>query len=328
MRVIIPVAGEGTRLRPHTYTTPKALLQIAGKPILGHIIDQIVDLPISEMIFITGPQGPKIEKYVRDNYTIKSTFVEQRTLYGLGYAVHLGITATDEDLLVILGDTIVEIDWKAMIGTGRNCLAVKEVSNPRAFGVVETEQDRIVRLVEKPTNPPTNLAVVGVYYIRETKRFHECTTEIIERGVRTHGEIQLTDAFELLLKKGSRLYTFPTLGWYDCGRKQNMIETNRFILDRYRMSAERAGNTIIPPVFIAEDAEIARSTIGPYVSIGRGCRIANSTITDSIISDQARIEWSLIDDSLIGNHAQVINASGSFDLGDHSAVTGKHKPAK
>ncbi len=327
MKVIIPVAGEGTRLRPHTFTTPKALLQIAGKPILGHIIDQIVDLDISELIFVTGPQGHKIERYVRDTYTIKSTFVEQRTLYGLGYAVHIGMVSNDEDTLIILGDTIVEIDWKKMIGTGRNCLAVKEVANPRAFGVVETEGDRIIRLVEKPQNPPTNLAVVGVYYIRDIKAFHQCTTEIIDRGIRTHGEIQLTDAFDLLLKKGSTLHTFPTLGWYDCGRKDTMLETNRFILDRRQSSAERTGCTIIPPVFIAEDAVITKSTIGPYVSIGNGCKISNATISDSILANGVQVEWSAIEKSLIGNHASLKSISGIFDLGDQSAVTGKTKTA-
>lgn len=325
MKVIIPVAGEGTRLRPHTFTTPKALLQIAGKPILGHIIDQIIDLDISEIIFVTGPQGHKIERFVRDTYTIKTTFVEQRTLYGLGYAIHLGIVSTDEDLLIILGDTIVEIDWKGMVGTKRNCLAVKEVPNPRAFGVVETEGDRIVRLVEKPQNPPTNLAVVGVYYIRDVKLFHQCTTEIIERGITTHGEIQLTDAFDLLLKKGSSLHTFPTLGWYDCGRKENMLETNRFILDRQKSAIERPGNTIVPPVFVAEDVALTNSTIGPYVSIGKGCRVSNATIRDSILADGVSVEWSVIEDSLIGNNASIKSASGSFNLGDLSSVTGKSR---
>jgi glucose-1-phosphate thymidylyltransferase len=328
VKVIIPVAGEGTRLRPHTFTTPKALLQIAGKPILGHIIDQIIDLDISEMIFVTGPQGHKIERFVRETYTIKSTFVEQRTLYGLGYAVHLGMVSTSEDLLVILGDTIVEIDWKKLISSGRNCLAVKEVANPRAFGVVETEGDRIVRLVEKPQNPPTNLAVVGVYYIRDVETFHRCTTEIIDRGVTSHGEIQLTDAFDLLLKKGSTLHTFPTLGWYDCGRKETMLETNRFILDRQKATAERAGCTIVPPVFIAEDAVITKSTIGPYVSIGKGCKITDATIKDSILADGVQVEWSVIEDSLLGNQASVKSASGSFNLGDLSSVTGKAKAAK
>lgn len=327
MKVIIPVAGEGTRLRPHTFTTPKALLQIAGKPILGHIIDQIIDLDVSELIFVTGPQGRKIERFIRDTYTVKTTFVEQRTLYGLGYAVHIGLVSTEEDVLIILGDTIVEIDWKKMISSGRNCLAVKEVANPRAFGVVETDGDRIVRLVEKPQNPPTNLAVVGVYYIRDVKVFHQCTTEIIDRGIRTHGEIQLTDAFDLLLKKGSALHTFPTLGWYDCGRKETMLETNRFILDRQQASADRAGSSIIPPVFIAEDAVITKSTIGPYVSIGKGCKVSNSTIKNSILAESVSVEWSVIENSMIGNSVSLKSISGVFDLGDQSTVAGKTNPA-
>lgn len=325
MKVIIPVAGEGTRLRPHTYTTPKALLQIAGKTILGHIIDQILDLSISEMIFITGPQGRQIEDYVRSRYPhLNTRFVEQTTLYGLGYAVHLGIVSTDEDLLVILGDTIVEIDWRGLLNTKRNCLVVKEVENPRAFGVVETEGENIVRLVEKPQNPPTNLAVVGVYYIRDTKAFYECTKQVVEQEIKTHGEIQLTDAFDLFLKKGFSLYTFPTLGWYDCGKKETMLETNRFILSRQDTKIERQGSKIIPPVFIADDAEISGSTIGPYVSIGKGCKITASTIRDSILADGVTVEKSQIEDSLIGNKVTLLQTSGSFNLGDTSSIAGKN----
>ena len=222
MKIIIPVAGEGRRLRPHTYTTPKALLPVAGKPILGHIVDQILDLNASEVIFITGPLGDKIEKYIKDNYSFPSTFIEQSTLYGLGYAVHLGIVSDSEDLLVILGDTIVELDWRGLIATGRNTLVVREVADPRAFGVAETEGDRIVHLIEKPENPPTNLAVVGVYYM-EIAPVHECTAVVVNKRVTRHGEIQLTDAFELLLQKGSQLYTYPTLGWYDCGEKGDHV---------------------------------------------------------------------------------------------------------
>lgn len=318
MKIIIPVAGEGRRLRPHTYTTPKALLPVAGKPILGHIVDQILDLNASEVIFITGPLGGKIERFIKDNYGFPSTFIEQSTLYGLGYAVHLGIVSDSEDLLVILGDTIVELDWRGLIATGRNTLVVKEVADPRAFGVAETEGDRIVHLVEKPANPPTNLAVVGVYYIKETARFHECTTEVVRRRVTSHGELQLTDAFEMLLQKGSNLYTYPTLGWYDCGRKETMLSTNRYLLENRNAPAHRNGSTIVAPVFIAGDAIVENSIIGPYVSIGKNAVVRNSTVKDAIIFEGATVDSSTINDSLIGNCAVVRNTIGSYNLGDYS----------
>jgi glucose-1-phosphate thymidylyltransferase len=322
MKVIIPVAGEGTRLRPLTYTTPKALLPVAGKPILGHIIDQITDLDISELIFITGPQGLHIENYVREQYKLKTTCVEQTTLYGLGYAVHLGIVSTDEELLVILGDTVVELDWHGLIAKQRNALVVKEVPDPRAFGVVEVDGDRIVRLIEKPANPPSNLAVVGVYYICDTKRFNECTNEIINKGVTTHGEIQLTDAFDLFLKKGSSLYTFPTQAWYDCGRRETLLETNRFLLEKNSLGSPRQGSTVISPCYLPMDAQLESSTVGPYVSLGRNTIVRNSTIKNSIIFDNTRIESSNISDSLIGNKSLIRNVSGSFNLGDSSELDG------
>jgi glucose-1-phosphate thymidylyltransferase len=320
VKIIIPVAGEGRRLRPHTYTTPKALLPVGGKPILGHIVEQVLDLNPSEVIFITGPLGDQVEKYIRSAYSFPSTFIEQATLYGLGYAVHLGIVSTSEDLLIILGDTIVELDWRGLVATGRNTLVVKEVADPRAFGVAETDGDRIVHLVEKPANPPTNLAVVGVYYIKETVRFHECTTEVVNRRVLSHGEIQLTDAFELMLQKGSNLYTFPTLGWYDCGRKESMLSTNRFLLERQSTPIQREGSTIISPSFVAPDARIENSTIGPHASIGKNTVVRNSTVRDSVVFEGALIDSSTINDSLIGNFAVVRNASGSYNLGDHSEV--------
>ena len=320
MRVIIPVAGEGRRLRPHTFTTPKCLLPIAGKPILGHIIDQLHDLDISEIIFITGPNGRNIEEYIKRNYSFRTSFIEQARLYGLGYAIHIGITKTDEDLLVVLGDTIVELDWKGLISTGKNRLVVKEVADPRAFGVVETRGDRIVALVEKPQNPPTNLAVVGVYYIKDAGRLKECTTEVINKGVTTHGEIQLTDAFELLLQRGVELYTYPTLGWYDCGRKETILATNRFLLEREKRTQAFEGTTIIPPVFIEATALIDHSTIGPYVSIGRGTVVRNSTVRNSIVFDNTKIVSSVIDDSIIGNHSLIDGGDGSYNLGDYSEV--------
>ncbi len=324
MKIVIPVAGEGRRLLPHTYSTPKCLLQVAGKPILGHIVDQILALDFSEVIFITGPNGQKIEKFIRSNYNFTARFIEQQRLYGLGYAVYLGIVNRSEELLVVLGDTIVELDWSSMIGANRNTIVVKEVGDPRAFGVVEIENDHIVHLVEKPQDPPTNLAVVGVYYIRETAKFFECITEVIEKGITTHGEIQVTDAFDLLIKKGSAIHTFPTTGWYDCGRKETMLSTNRFLLDRKAASSYRDGSVIIPPSFVSSEAVIENSVIGPYASIGKETVVRNSIVRDSIIADHTQVVSCTIENSLIGNYVMMHDANGSYNLGDYSEIGELH----
>jgi glucose-1-phosphate thymidylyltransferase len=321
MKVVIPVAGEGRRLRPHTYSTPKCLLQVAGKPILGHIVDQILELDFSEIIFVTGPSGQQqIEQFVRSNYDFNARFIAQEKLYGLGYAVYLGIVSRSEDLLIVLGDTIVELDWQGMIAAGNNTLVVKEVADPRAFGVVETAGDRIVHLVEKPEHPPTNLAVVGVYYIKDTAKFFDCITEVIEKGITTHGEIQVTDAFDLLIKKGSTIHTFPTTGWYDCGQKETILSTNRFLLDRLASSAYRDGSVIISPSYIAPEAVIENSVIGPYASIGKNSVVRNSIVRDSIIADQTQIVSCTIEKSLIGNDVMMHDANGTYNLGDYSEV--------
>jgi glucose-1-phosphate thymidylyltransferase len=320
MKVVIPVAGEGRRLRPHTYSTPKCLLQVAGKPILGHIVDQILELDFSEVVFITGPNGQQIEGFIRENYNFTARFIEQERLYGLGYAIYLGIVSRSEELLVVLGDTIVELNWRGMIDSGKNTIVVKEVADPRAFGVVETDGDRIIHLVEKPQKPPTNLAVVGVYYLRETARFFECITEVIEKGITTHGEIQVTDAFDLLIKKGSSIHTFPTTGWYDCGRKESMLSTNRFLLDRKGASSYRDGSVIIPPSYIAPEAVINNSVVGPYASIGRESVVRNSIVRDSIIADHTQVISSTIENSLIGNYVMMFDGNGSYNLGDYSEV--------
>jgi glucose-1-phosphate thymidylyltransferase len=321
LKVIIPVAGVGTRLRPHTLTTPKTLLPVAGKPILEHIIDQIAGFDIGELIFVTGPHHEQIQAFVTSHYDIPARFVPQEKLYGLGYAVHLGLTDIDEDALIILGDTIVEIDWSGLIAGGRNALAVQEVDNPSAFGVVETNGDRIVRLVEKPRNPPTNKAVVGVYYVRDSGLLLESTTELVRNGVTTHGEIQLTDAFELLLKKGAELYTFPTQAWYDCGRRETILATNRFLLGQASgdHSAEE-GSEIRQPVYIADDVSIHSSRVGPYVSIGPGTVIENSEVEDSIIGRGCIIEDSAMSGSILGDFVSVRQFQGDLNLGEYSQV--------
>lgn len=320
MKVVIPVAGEGRRLRPHTYSTPKCLLQVAGKPILGHIVDQILELDFSEIIFVTGPNGRQIEQFVRSNYSFNARFIAQEKLYGLGYAIYLGIVSRSEDLLIVLGDTIVELDWRGMIATGNNTLVVKEVADPRAFGVVETDGDRIIHLVEKPENPPTNLAVVGVYYIKDTTKFFDCITEVIEKGITTRGEIQVTDAFDLLIKKGSTIHTFPTTGWYDCGQKGTILSTNRFLLDRQSSGSYREGSVIITPSYIAPEAVIENSIVGPYASIGKNSVVRNSIVRDSIIADRTQIVSCAIEKSLIGNNVVMHDANGAYNLGDYSEV--------
>ena len=196
MKVIIPVAGIGSRLRPHTHTAPKALLHVAGKPLLAHILDSLAELEFEEITFVVGFLGDQIIDYVKSTYNFNAKFVPQEKLLGLGYAIDLAI-ANDEtdDLLIVLGDTIVEMAWEDMIKRDKNFIGVKTVKDPRRFGVAEVEGDRIIRLLEKPKDPPSNLALVGVYYIKDTQQFKSSLKEIVVSNIKTKNEYQVTDAF-------------------------------------------------------------------------------------------------------------------------------------
>lgn len=321
MKVIIPVAGEGTRLRPHTYTTPKALIPVGGKPMLAHVLDQLSGLDYSEVIFVIGWHGEAIADWVESNYKFRATFLEQSGRYGLGYAVQLGLRACgDEPALVVLGDTIADMDWAGMVKSERNLVAVSEVDDPRRFGVVEVDGDRIVRVVEKPKDPPSNLAIVGVYFIHDAAQCSKCLDELVERGITSHGEIQLTDAFALFIESGGELYTYPIKSWYDCGNKETLLASNRHLLDKYGEKVKREGAVIIPPVLIAPTARIEASVIGPYVSLGPETNVRNSVISDSIICQGARIESIVLTASVIGKQAVVVGRATPLNIGDASSV--------
>lgn len=321
MKVVIPVAGEGTRLRPHTYTTPKVLLPVAGKPMLGHVLDQLAGLAISEVVFVVGYRGEQIKKYVQDNYKFKATFIEQKDTFGLGHAVYVGITDTSEDILIVLGDTIAELDWKGLVSSDHNCLGVMEVDDPSAFGVVEVKEDRITRLVEKPKDPPSNLAVVGVYFIKDAEKFRGCLEEIVKRGITSHGEIQLTDAFDLFIKNGGELHTFEIEGWHDCGKQETILETNRYLLSKHAEPVKREGSVIIPPCLIAQTARVEGSIVGPNVSLGAEATVRNSIISDAIIAQGALIEGAILRDSLVGRLAVVRGRASSHNVGDSSIIS-------
>lgn len=322
MKVVIPVAGIGTRLRPHTHTAPKALLHVAGKPLLGHILDSLKDLDFEEITFVIGFLGDKIIDYVKKNYDFKSRFIEQEELLGLGHAINIAIDDDEEgDILAVLGDTIVEIDWGGIIGKDKNFLGVRQVEDPRRFGVAEVDGNRILKLWEKPQDPPSNLALVGIYYIRDTQLLKESLREIIKSNIKTKNEYQVTDAFQVMLERGAEMYTYEIEGWYDCGKSETLLETNRHLLDVCKECApDIEGSVVIPPVFIDKSAKIENSIIGPYASIAAGVAIKNSIIRDSIISVDAIVVNGLLTGSLVGDHAEVQGHFEKLNVGDSSQI--------
>ena len=323
MRAIIPVAGIGTRLRPHTHTIPKALVQVAGKPILGHIVDQLLPLGITDIVLVTGYMGDRVKEYMAQAYPdLAACYVHQEERKGLGHAIFLTRECVDDSpSLIILGDTIVTADFPGLVGRGSTTIGVKAVEDPRKFGVVEIEGGVVKSLVEKPDVPPSNLAIVGLYLIQNTGLLMDSLAEIVDRDIRTKGEYQLTDALTIMLERGERMEPFEVEGWHDCGHPATLLETNRFLLERSGNGVpEFPGTVVIPPVSIDPSAAIESSIVGPYVSIAAGSSVRNSIVRDSIVNTSAHVETSLLSGSLIGEGAVVRGHYQKLNVGDSSEI--------
>ena len=327
MKAVIPVAGIGTRLRPHTHTQPKSLIPVAGKPILAHIVDQLVDAGITDFIFIIGYLGDKIEEYISNHYpSINASFVIQTTGKGTGHAIWLAKEKIgNEPILVVFGDTICEVDWKEIISSPNSLLGVKKVEDPRQFGVAEADAEgRITKLIEKPAIPKSNLALVGIYKILETAELMRCLDNIIENNIKTQNEFHLTDAMMCMVTGGTGFYTFNVTSWFDCGKKEILLQTNQLLLKRgafEKVDPDSVQNSIIiPPVFIGKGCRISNSIIGPNVSIGEHVLIESSIIRETIIGPFAELNFAVLNNSLIGNDASLQGTVHSLNLGDSAEI--------
>jgi glucose-1-phosphate thymidylyltransferase len=320
---VIPVAGVGTRLRPHTHTLPKVLLHVAGKPILAHILDDLPALGISEAVLIVGYMGDLVRDYVkRAHPRLKVHYVEQPERLGLGHAISLAAPyAGDRPVLVILGDTIFEADLKAVLAGSTHQIGVKTVDDPRRFGIVETDAaGKVTRMVEKPEQPTSKLAITGIYFFAHGRPLFEALEEIQRRNIRTRGEFQLTDAMQIMVGRGADFTTFPVEGWFDCGKTETLLETNRVLLDRRGGAPAVAGSVVHAPVVIGEGAVIENCILGPHVSIGSGARLRNAGVRDSIVNENAVVEDILIEGSMVGESALVRGAWKTLNVGHSSEV--------
>ncbi len=321
MRAIIPVAGVGSRLRPHTYTLPKVLINVAGKPIIGHILDKVIEAGFDEATIIIGYLGDMIKDYVLNNYKIKVDFVEQEERLGLGHAIYISRhTFSRNPILIILGDTIFEVDLKSMIGNEHTQIGVKQVDNPRRFGVAEISDGAISNLVEKPENPKSNLALVGLYYITQPHLLVDCLKEMIKSDIRTKGEYQLTDALQKMIEQGEKMRPFQIEGWFDCGKPETLLETNRHLLEKQPAPIASKDVVVCPPAFISEKAKVKNSVIGPNATIAANTVIENSIIRNSIVSESATVFNALIEESIVGNNAIVKGNFKRINIGDSSEL--------
>ena len=320
---IIPVAGTGTRLRPHTHTVPKVLLNVAGKPMLAYILDELPALGIQSVVLIIGYLGEKVREYVATHYPkLDVHYVEQPERLGLGHAISLAEPqANGRPVLIILGDTIFDADLPGVIQRWENAIGVKEVEDPRRFGIVETAADgRVTRMVEKPEHPTSKLAITGIYFFTDGTPLFAALKELQHRGVRTRGEFQLTDGMQLLVERGATIRTFPVNGWYDCGKLETLLETNRVLLDRSNPAPRREGTLIHPPVALADDAVVENAVLGPHVTIAAGAQVRNAVVRDAIVNENATVEEVLLEASVVGDHAVVRGGFRRVSVGDSSEV--------
>jgi glucose-1-phosphate thymidylyltransferase len=316
---IIPVAGEGTRLRPHTYSRPKVLIDVAGKPMISHILDRLVEVGISDVVFVVGHMGDGVRSFIESEYDFNAGYVEQPERKGLGHAVYLARDSVREGpVLIVLGDTLFRADLSGVIGGDVSRIAVMETEDPKRFGIVELSGDRVVRIVEKPSDPPSNLAVIGIYYLTDSAVLFDCLEHIVKKDIKTKGEYQLTDALALMTERGEALGVFVVDEWYDCGKKETLLRTNREILDARGGAPSIEGSTIIAPVAIDPSAKVSGSVVGPHVSIARGVSVERSVIRDSIIGEGSEVADAVLEGSLIGRKCKVTGAGVALNIGDDS----------
>lgn len=327
MKAIIPVAGAGTKLRPHTFTQPKALIPLAGRTILSINIDQLYEAGIHEFVFIIGYLGEKIQDYIKERYpNLTCHFIYQNERKGTAHAINLTRNIIGEDdVFIALGDTICEYDILKMLSAPYSMLGVKKVDDPQNFGVAEIGQDNfITSVVEKPFIPKSNMALVGLYKIRDSALLFSCLAQIITQGIKSHDEFNLTDALECMIKGGAEFKAFRVENWFDCGRKESLLESNSILLQKFGGTISENNkfeNTIfIPPVSIAQDCDIKNSIIGPHVAVGENTIIHSSIIKDSIIGSFSKLYNVVLADSLIGSDTEIKGETRSLNIGDNTEI--------
>lgn len=324
MKLVIPVAGMGTRLQPHTFSKPKALMSVAGKPILGHILDMFKGTDFEEVIFITGNMGEKIQLYVNSRYSFKTRFVIQKEPLGLGHAIYQAAPFFGASpVLIILGDTILDLDFKKFVHSKKSALGVKHIdSNARRYGVAFTDKNGAVKkLIEKP-DIESGLALVGIYLIKNGSLLFEILRKMVGSGKKNKKEFQLTDALQRMIELGQSFSTTMIDGWFDCGGMASLLATNRYLLPRNARVPEHISkkNIIIQPVNIHESCEVFQSIIGPYTTIAEGSRITKCQIANSIIEDNAVVSECLLQDSIIGSNAVLKGNKINLNIGHSSVV--------
>ncbi len=328
MKAIIPVAGAGTRLRPLTYTQPKPLIPIAGKPIISFIIDQLTAVGIRDFIFVIGYLGEKIKNFLEFSYPeLNKVFVTQEKRLGSGHAIWMAreYFRDADEVFIFFGDVIVDADFNKIIDHPSSCLGVKKVGAPWEFGVVECHRNGSIRsLIEKPRIPKSDLALVGIYKIKEVGALMEAMDYKIDNNILSKREFHLTDALMQMVEMGVNMTTFPVDNWFNCGVKEILLKTNATFLDRQGYATsdlpDFENSIIIHPVSIGKNCKIRNSIVGPHVTIGGNSRIESAIVKNSIIGNFASIKEINLESSIVGHDASIVGIRQSLNIGDNTEI--------
>ncbi|MFQ5537230.1 MAG: sugar phosphate nucleotidyltransferase [Gemmatimonadota bacterium] len=331
MKAIIPLAGKGTRLRPHTYHTPKPLLRVAGKPVLSYILDDVVALGVQEVVFIVGYLRDAIEDFITAEYPeLKAHFVLQEVQDGTAGALALAEPFIDDEVIIIFADAVLEVDYGLVHRLGKEYAGViwaKEVEDYRRFGVIVTRKDGTMeRIVEKPSEPVSRLANIGLYYIRDHQLLYEGIRHTLASPPGPSGEFYLTDAFQYMVDHGARILTAPVEGWWDAGKPETLLETNAHLVTTRRggvdSDAAVTDAEIVDPVRIEAGVRVEGGCIGPNVTLEEGATVRGSRIRDAVIGREAYVAQSTLHDTILGGKARVAGFSGALLVTDHGVVEG------
>jgi glucose-1-phosphate thymidylyltransferase len=332
MRIIIPMAGMGKRMRPHTLTVPKPLIPIAGKPIVQRLVEDIAKVcnePIEEVAFIIGNFGKEVEKKllsIAESVGAKGTIYYQNEALGTAHAIYCAKDALKGNLVVAFADTLFKADFK-LDTSKEGIIWVQKVEDPKPFGVVKlNEKGEIIEFVEKPETFISDLAIIGIYYFKDGEYLKNEIKHLIDNNILDKGEFQLTNALENMKNKGTKFIPGKVTEWLDCGNKDSTVATNERYLDYIKNeplispSAKTLNTVIIPPVYLGDNVEIVDSVVGPYVSIGAGSKVFHSIVKRSIIQEKSIVKNANIINSMLGSYAAVEGKPSDLSVGDYNAI--------
>jgi len=320
--IILPVAGFGTRLRPQTWSKPKPLVGLAGKPMLAHVLDRVLPLDLGQLVFITGFLGDQIEAWARANYDVPLAFVEQPEMLGQTDAIIRTRDLVRGDALTLFPDMVFEADFSVLADVDADVFSfTKEVEDPSAFGIAIVEGGRVVKLVEKPQDPVSKLALAGICYFKQVADLYSAIDEQMARGIKLKNEYFLADAVQLMVDRGAHVITAPITVWEDCGNAEALLSTNRYLLDHQPPPLQqRDGSLIVSPSFVADSAVLEGAVVGPYASVGENTVVRNAVVRDAVVEDGATIETTVVAHAIIGRRAKVRGHLAGLNVGDDSVV--------